>query len=387
MNSRSRGLSLSLALLGVAATGMVVRAHGQSNPQKPGMGHMAPPDMSKPAEQVYENIQVLKGIPAEQLIPAMQFITASLGVQCEFCHVEGKFDEDDKKPKKIARQMMQMMFAINKDNFDGHRAVTCYSCHRGAAKPVAIPLITAEAAPPPGPPVSEAGEQNPAIRPPTTPIIDKYVAALGGAQAVDKVTSRVEKGTATFGGMQIPIEIYAEAPEKRASIMKIGSAESVTVFDGTSGWLSMPHRGIHEMYGGDLDAAKMDADLHFPTDIANIFPQLHVSGQEKIDDHNADVVIGIRQGEPPVKLYFDEQSGLLLRILRYSDSPLGLNPTQIDYADYRDVDGVKTPFRWTTSRPGNSFTIQVESVQQNVPVDDAVFAKPAPPAGMGQPMH
>ncbi len=87
----------------------------------------------------------------------------------------------------------------------------------------------------------------------------------------------------------------------------------------------------------------------------------------------------LRQGQPPVQLYFDEQSGLLLRELRYAESPLGLNPTQIDYADYRDVDGVKTPFRWTIARPSGRFTIQLEQVKQNVPIDDAKFVKPPTP--------
>jgi hypothetical protein len=93
----------------------------------------------KTAVQQFKNIQVLKDIPADQLIPAMQFITASLGVECEFCHVEGAFEKDDKKPKQTARVMMGMMFTINQDNFDGHREVTCYSCHRGSTDPVATP--------------------------------------------------------------------------------------------------------------------------------------------------------------------------------------------------------------------------------------------------------
>jgi hypothetical protein len=81
-----------------------------------------------------------------------------------------------------------------------------------------------------------------------------------------------------------------------------------------------------------------------------------------------------------VRLYFDQSSGLLLRQVRYTDTPVGRNPTQIDYADYREVDGVKVPFRWTLARPNGRFTIQITELKQNVPVDDAKFAKPpAPP--------
>jgi len=77
---------------------------------------------------------------------------------------------------------------------------------------------------------------------------------------------------------------------------------------------------------------------------------------------------------PPLCLYLDKESGLLLRLIRYAETPLGRNPTQIDYADYRDANGVKMPFRWTLARPGNRFIIQIEQVQQNFPVDDAKFA-------------
>ena len=107
----------------------------------------------KTAAQQFKNIEVLKDIPADQLIPAMQFIAASLGVECEFCHVRGAFEKDDKKPKVTARRMINMMMAINANNFDGEREVTCYSCHRGSMHPVATPIITIEEA---GPAESDA---------------------------------------------------------------------------------------------------------------------------------------------------------------------------------------------------------------------------------------
>jgi photosynthetic reaction center cytochrome c subunit len=170
-------------------------------------GQRPTPDPSKPAEAVYKNIKVLKATPSDQVLPAMQFMSASLGVQCEFCHVEGKFDAEDKKPKQTARDMMQMMFAINKNNFEGHREITCYSCHRGTLKPIAIPVISETPAMPQG----EAAEasRGPATNlPAANEILDKYVKALGGAAAIEKVSSRVQQGTAHFGGYQSPIEIY-----------------------------------------------------------------------------------------------------------------------------------------------------------------------------------
>jgi photosynthetic reaction center cytochrome c subunit len=344
----------------------------------------APQGSEKKAEEQFKNIQVLKGIPADQLIPSMQFITASLGVECEFCHVQGAFDKDDKKPKQTARKMMEMMFAINKDNFEGHREVTCYSCHRGSSDPVGMPPVMTEDAKDMGPPAqSEAPSKEKDTKAPSGPtadeLLDKYVQASGGASAIDKVTSRVMKGEIAFGGKSLPIDIYAKDPEKRISFTHLPEGDNVTAFDGQQGWLGMPGRPLREMHGGDLDGAAIDADLHLATHLKQIFSGMQVRGTEKIGDHEAYVVVGQREGKPPIRLYFDQQTGLLVRLVRFGETALGRLPTQIDYADYRDANGVKIPYRWTLARPGGRFTIQVSEVKENAPVDDAKFAKPAEP--------
>jgi photosynthetic reaction center cytochrome c subunit len=343
----------------------------------------APPS-SKLAEEQFKNIQVLKGIPADQILPAMQFITSSLGVECEFCHVREArglaFDKDDKKPKIAARKMIQMMFAINKENFEGKREVTCYSCHRGAANPIATPIIAKEELQP------EAGVEKSPSEAQTAPpaadqLLDKYVAALGGAAAVQKITSRVEKGTlSAFGGQHFPVDIYQKAPDKRISIMHLRDGDSTTAFDGHSGWLSVPGRSSRAMTAEENDAARMDADLYFPIHLKVPNQKFVVQPGEKMDGHETNLVVVRGEGQPPLRLYFDSQSGLLLRLVRYAETPLGRIPTQIDYADYRDADGVKVPFRWTLARPDNRFTIQVDQLQQNVPIDDARFIAPPAPA-------
>src|ERR1700689_1331656 len=96
------------------------------------------------AEQKFKNIQVLRGIPADQLTPSMQFISASLGVECEFCHVQRAMEKDDKKPKLTARKMMTMMMQINADSFKNEREVTCYTSHRGSVHPVGMPILSAD---------------------------------------------------------------------------------------------------------------------------------------------------------------------------------------------------------------------------------------------------
>src|SRR5262250_1798296 len=138
---------VATALL-AAVAGALTAAQDPAGKGQSGMPHAAgAKSESKPktAAEQFKNIQILKDMPAEQLIPAMQFMTASLGVDCEYCHVEKAFDKDDKKTKGYARHMMEMMFNINKENFDNQRWVTCYSCHQGSPHPPSIPAVTAKA--------------------------------------------------------------------------------------------------------------------------------------------------------------------------------------------------------------------------------------------------
>jgi hypothetical protein len=340
------------------------------------------PAVEKKAEEQFKNIQVLKGIPADQLIPTMQFITASLGVECDFCHVQGSFEKDDKKPKQTARKMMDMMFAINKDNFNGHREVTCYSCHRGMTDPVSIPLVMTEEpkqamGEPKKPDAGSKSKEEAGPKP--EQLLDKYVQASGGAAAIDKVTSRVMKGKIEFGEISAAIDIYTKDRDMRISFTHMPEGDNVTAFDGHAGWMGAPGHPVREMHGGDLDGASIDADLHLATHLKQMFSEMKVRGTEQIGDHDSYVFEGQREGKPPIQLYFDKQSGLLVRMVRLGETALGRMPTQIDYADYRDTEGVKIPYKWTLARPSGRFTIQVSEVKQNIPVDDAKFAKPPDP--------
>ncbi len=332
---------------------------------------------TQPAESVFKNVQVLKGVSSDQLIPAMRFIAASLGVECSYCHVQDQFDKDDKKPKQIARDMMRMMFAIDEDSFQGNREVTCYSCHRGSLKPEAIPIIESESHPKPQSAVALEAEKLPVNSPTADQVIDNYIQALGGAAAISKISSREARGSTTVGGQSVSVEVFDQEPDKQALIRHMPAGNSSIAFNGHEGWVGVPGHPVRDMHGADLDAAQIDADLHFPLHIKQMFAELRVEYPEKIGNREAYVISATTEGKPPVKLYFDEQSGLLTRLVRYASSPLGLVPTRIDYDDYRDVDGVEIPFRWTIAQPDGSSTTQLEQVQQNVPIDDAKFSKPA----------
>lgn len=375
MNNRSRKIILAVAGLMLTLALTFAGAHAQS---------AAAPQAGAPVKTAgqdpqFKNIQVLKDLPSDQLVPSMQFITVALGVDCDFCHVQGAREKDDKQPKLAARHMMQMQMDINKNNFNGNRQVTCYTCHRGSENPVGVPAILETEGDRARPAPPTAGTTPPAL-PTADQLLTKYIDAIGGAAAVAKITTRVEKGNTIVGENKTPIDLYMKAPNMRFSVTHGTNGDSITAFDGTAGWQGGGRGGPRSMAPIDSMSAMVDAALAFPTNIKSLFPQMRVR-TDKIGDKEYYVVSGRGPGTPTqVRMYFDEQSGLLTRVIRYNDAGLGNMPVQVDYADYRDADGIKIPFRWTLSRPQGRFTIQVDSVQQNVPVDDSKFAKPAAPA-------
>ena len=347
---------------------------------------------SKKAEEVYDNIQVLKGMPYDQMIPTMQWVSEMLGVKCEFCHDEDRALEG-KATKQTARTMFEMVFAINKNTFGGRRAVTCYSCHRGSAETVDVPdwaLLFANQELKPKPvEVKEGGRTSPGVLPTVDQLLDKYVAALGGAAALQKIASRVEKGTVTTRRpdrppSRLPVEIFAKAPDRRFtkafSVSHLGnSAEAFGVYNGGAGWLREGSSIVRVMFGWRLDAARLEDTLNFPTRVKQLVSELQVDGTEKVGPGEAYVVLGRTQFLPLVKLYFDKDSGLLARLVYYTETVVGSFPTQIDYADYRNVDGQKISFRWTVSLiRGVRATYQLDEVRQNIPIEDSKFAIPTP---------
>jgi photosynthetic reaction center cytochrome c subunit len=343
----------------------VLPIHAQEQPAAP-----------KTAVQQFKNIQTLKDIPADQLIPTMQFIGGALGVDCEFCHVEHAMDKDDKKEKQTARKMIEMELAINKAHFKNEIEVTCYTCHRGSPHPVGIPLLTVNTGKIPEHEHHEISAQ--ADLPSADQILDKYLAAVGGADALHKIKSRIQKGTVDAGGEQYPIEIYSEAPEKRLSISHPSFGESITAFNGQAGWLTTP-RGVHPMSAAEQQSARIDAQLYFPASLRELYQEFKVLPGESIEGHATFLVTAKGASTPLLRLCFDQQTGLLLRLIRYTETPLGRNPAQVDYADYRDTSGVKIPYQWTLTRTSGSFTIRINSVQQNVPIDEKLFVMPAIP--------
>lgn len=340
-----------------------------------GIAAQAPvPNPEKKSGDVFKNLKVLNDTPSDLLLPSMQFITSSLGVHCEYCHVENAFDKDDKKPKQTAREMMRMVDEINKTRFQGRREVTCYSCHRGSPKPLTIPVIAS--APPRLASKSSSDDTEAPNQPSPQKVISKYVTARGGVNGLSNLTSLEERGTFEADSRGFPIEIYETRAGRSATVIHLPGADRITALDGRSGWLAFPGRPTRAMTSAEADSIRLDSDLQFGADLSGIFPEIKYKGISKVGMADTIVLSGQRPGLPPVEMYFDATSGLLLRTVYYSTSALGLNPTQIDYSDYRRIGAVKFPFHWTSSTPTGRFNVQLTSVRANVSIPEKVFSKP-----------
>jgi len=350
----------------------------------------APAERPLMAEQVFKNVKVLKGIPVGEFMDTMGFFAASLGLNCVYCHVSesmenwDKFAEDVPR-KQTARAMILMVNAINKNNFGGRRALTCYSCHRGAEHPKVIPSLADQYNVPLEDPNEIEIVKDAPRGPSADQILDKYIQALGGAQRVGSLASFSGKGT--YEGyetyhVKVPMEIYAKAPGRRTLIAHTQNGDSTTTFDGRAGWVAAVDKPVHLLEllpGSELDGAKLDADLCFPAGIKQALTQWRTGFPvTTIEDHEVQVIQGIAAGGSRVKLYFDSKTGLLARQLRYTNTMVGTIPIQIDYSDYREVAGVKMPFHWVVTWTGGQSTIELNEVQPNVEIDPAKLSKPAP---------
>ena len=326
------------------------------------------------AEEQYRNIQVLKGIPADQIPASMQLIATSLGVQCAYCHVQGANDKDDKETKIRAREMISMVLDVNKNHFGGRVAVSCNTCHRGATGPVNVPALVTDERP------ARAMTAEESQAPTPEQLLDKYIAALGGEANLAKLTSRVAKGTSQSPASNpYPVEIVYKAPDNGLTVTNISGSNSSAGFSGTAGWTMDSTRGLRDMSSADFQGAQLKNDLFLARNVRKLYTQWRLGRPDRVGGRDAYVLNGTAPGRKPVRLYLDQQNGMLLRMMHFTETPVGRVPTVVDYSDYRAVDGVQVPFRISIVKTNSRPTMQLEQVTHNTAVDDARFAKPAPP--------
>ncbi len=377
------GSRAALAAISAAAlllTGSAFIGHGSAQ--------VAPTAAKKTAGETFKNVTTpaLKALTVDDFMGAMGVISADLGLDCADCHPGAGSDKANfviDTPQKItARKMINMVGTINQANFNGVQNVTCWTCHHG--KEVPANTITLDKLY--GSPNDEHDDfvaQQPG-EPKGAEILDKYIAALGGAQKLATLKSFIASGTSVgyegLGGGG-SFQIFAKAPDQRSTIIVFKDhperGDTHRVYDGKIGWNKTPRNAVpeYQLSGSELDGVRVDALLSFPGNIKTALTGLRTATAD-IGDRDVEVVQGGGPNGILVTLYFDKKTNLLVRMVRYSKSPVGRIPTQTDYADYRDVGGIKFPFSYTFSWLDGKDAYKLSDVKVNVPIDASVFAKP-----------
>lgn len=376
----SRRLALEVAGMSVVCVSGLALASRAVAQEKP-----------KTAGEVFKNVttSTLKGLTVDEFMGSMGVMAAALGWDCADCHTGAGTDkvvwEADTPRKVLARKMTEMVAVINKTNFGGAPMVSCWTCHHGRDIPATtIALDTLY-----GPPNDERDDivpKDPQPQISAEQVLDRYIQVLGGAQKLAGLTSFIATGTQegyvdVKGGGQF--QIFAKAPDQRTVQIRFPDApdrgDQTRSYNGHVGWVTTPRAllGEYEVFGGELDGLKLDAELSFPGQIKQVLTNLRIGYNDSIDGKEVQVVQGTGSRGLLATLFFDKQTGLLVRLIRYSRSPIGRVPTQVDYYDYRDVDGIKFPFKYKFSWLDGRDSFTITSVKINVPIDESKFGKPS----------
>jgi hypothetical protein len=370
-----------LLVVWVMVAGLTGHAAAQGQPAAAAKGPTA--------GEFFKNVTTptLKVLTPSDFLGAMGVVSAALGYDCADCHPAAGTDKVDwvfdTPKKKRARLMIEMVGNINRTNFGGVQMVTCWTCHHGLDLPtttIALDKLY-------GTPNDEKRDILVAAQgePPATQILDKYIQAVGGAQRLAGLKSFIATGTSEgYGGLGGggTFQIIAQAPDHRATLIEYKEhperGRSAWTYDGKSAWMTSPRGllGEFELTGNDKNGARLDAILSFPGQIKTAFTNWRVGPEDVLGDHDVYVVQGGTASQVLATFYFDKKSSLLLRIVRYTPTPIGRVPIQSEFDDYRDVGGIKFPFKYAYLWLDGRDSFQLSDVKVNVPVDAAKFAKP-----------
>ena len=345
-----------------------------------------------PMEAVFKNIQILRGVPSQQLLPIMNFMRVSLGVRCDYCHVaeDGKYQLDDRAPKRRAREMILMTRRLNESAFGGHAVVTCQTCHRGSARPVSVPVIGAASG---NPFRSIPGEPPPTALPSAAELFARFEAmtrlesmpasrvtlAASHARIVEPGTPRaraIPRALSADGDVVIDgTRALARSPLSDGRFVVVGS-------DGRRAWTSGPS-GVAVIPDADFTAFQRKLNPLLVLRLRAVdFTSARVDGIERIDDQETYAVAAEGPDGVAQRLWFSRETGALLRRTYYHPLALGLDPEQFDLSDYMDFGGYVLPATINTSSLDDEHLgvlKRVLRVEIGVRVTDADFEAPKRP--------
>ena len=379
MNGRNNLLLLTAVL--VCATSIAATARQAAPPASPA----AAPQMS---ETFFKDIRVLKGIPVDEFIDTMGMFAAATSKDCTGCHspqiLDGKPEAFAIETPMIqkARFMVGMMNTINRNFFGNQKRVSCFTCHSNTSAPQNVPNMAIQY----GDPVDNPNSLEFIVASGSNPsqidgVFAKYLEALGGAQRLAAATSFTATGTYAgwdTGLSEVPVEIFAKAPEQYTTVAHRTEGDSMWTYDGQNAWEATVNAALPStipLTKGNLDGAKLEAIVALaPSRLRQAFARWQIT-KGLIDDKPVQILRGSNPGQQPVNFYFDS-SGLLVRLLRWNETLVGPVATQYDYSDYRDVAGVKRPFKWIKTSTRNQVTMAIKEIRPNAAIDAARFARP-----------
>jgi hypothetical protein len=334
---------------------------------------------------------VLKGITVDEFMDTMGMFAAATTKDCTGCHapeiLSGSRDAFATTTPMIqrARQMTVMMNTINRTFFGSQPRVTCYTCHSATPSPQRVPNLEIQYGTPP--------QENPdrlefVALPDRANEVDsifaRYVQAIGGAQRWAAVNSLAAAGT--YAGwdtsrVEVPVELFGRAPSQFTTIVHRKEGDNVFVFNGMNAWFAGVDAAVSnftlQYTGGNLTGARIDALVQVaPHTIQKAYSRWQVS-EDVVNDQPVTVLQGTNQNETPVNLYFDD-AGLLVRLIRWNDTAVGPVPTQFDFSDYREVEGIRRPYEWVRVWTNNRVVFKLKDVRINAPVDASRFLRPVP---------
>lgn len=335
-------------------------------------------------EDAWENITALNGEPAHLMLPTMFYFEAALGVGCPYCHDPDntKRDLDTNELKDVAREMIAMVNTLNENNFGGEEQVTCFTCHQGQAIPGSVPVVINAEVPP------KLEYTVPVPAPPAIPsltatqIFDRYVAAVGGESALQNVAGLTAAGTVTqrrpgrdFAAQRF--EITTKAPSMKLTATQAGQNQNLVAYSGGDGWARGGNGNVRDLRPEELDLTRLEDAFNLPVQLTQLISDAEIDHPEVVGNRELYVVTGRTENLPQVKLYFEKGTGMLTRLVYFIDTPFGPYPTQVDFADFRDVDGRTVPYSWVVSQSrGREYTYAMQNVRA-ADVDDARFVRPA----------
>jgi len=351
----------------------------------------ATPQAAPAAPAAPRNLQVLTDLadkPRIELISAMQFMSGSLSVSCNHCHVSqsGPYDSDANATKNVARDMIRMTRSINDTRFGGRQVVTCNTCHQGKVRPAVTPdpwykspdeIAAYRATMQPAP--SAAGTAPPAPAVPSRaavvlPTVDEVFAAYRTAVAASPVTSIQISGVnaLALGGQSAPFELEALLPDRAIVTTQNGTIR--TIINGNRAWRVTP-QGATELPAAQVDTLRTTVSSLVPIKFETASVPRTVSGVETVAGRRYYVV----ESHPPGridKLYVDVETRLPLKIRSEFPTVLGTRVEERAFEDYRTVNGITLAYRVTSHYMEDQSLFQMSEVHPNIELDPARFEPP-----------